>query len=166
MKIKKLSIIFFIVCLSCNPKQADYEDAQLFGFNDFKATEQLTGTVLELDEQVMRASDILVCDSMLITIEYGRDKLFHIYNLNEKSQVNECIVTGQGPNDMLQPEFMQGDENFIRIIDLGTSTVFQYNTTDFFTNPSPEPTSRLKLEKQVFIAAQQAGENIMGYSYN
>lgn len=156
------AILFF----SCTSHNNNYEAAHLFTYDDFITTEHLTGTISELSNLAMRPTDIMVCDSLLITIEYGRDKLFHIYNLKAQKQVNECIVMGQGPNDMLQPEFMDYNGHSLKIIDLATSTVYEYGIKDFTTNPEPKPIHRIKLEKQIFLTAQQAGEYIIGYSYD
>lgn len=165
MKINILLVALVILLFSCSSNQNSYLDAHLFSVNDFKTSEQLTGKILELNDLVMRPTDILVCDSLLITIEYGGDKLFHIYNLKEQKQVNQCIVMGQGPNDMLQPEFMHRNGNFLKIIDLASSTVYEYEIKDFITNPEPKPIHRIKLEEQIFLTAQQAADNIIGYSY-
>ena len=165
MKINILIASFITFLFSCNSKQAHYLDTHLFTLNDFRSSEQLEGKILKLDDLVMRPTDILTIDSLLITIEYGGDKLFHIYNLKTQNQINKCIVIGQGPNDMLQPEFMQCDESFIKIVDLATSTIYKYSTLDFISNPEPKYIHRTKLEKQIFLTAQQSEDNILGYSY-
>ena len=165
MKINILLASLFILLNSCSSDQSNYPDARSFTLDDFTATVQLKGTTLELNDMVMKPTDILAHDSLLITIEYRGDKLFHIYNLKEQKQVNECIVMGQGPNDMLQPEFMHCNGDSIKIVDLATSTIYAYKIKDFVTEPYPEPIYRIKLQKQIFLTAQQADDNIIGYSY-
>lgn len=165
MKINNLFVTFVIFLFSCSPNKNYYTNASLFKINDFTTSEHLVGTLLELDDMIMRPSDILCIDSILITIEYGGGKLFHIYNLKEHKKVNECIVIGQGPNDMLQPEFMESNGESLWIIDLATSTVYEYEVMDFICNPEPNPVLKIKLEEQIFLTAHRAGENIFGYSY-
>lgn len=155
-----------MLVLSCNLDKDRYEKAVMFELDDFKATKHLMSAKLEFDSLIMQPMDLIVYDSLLITVEVGKEKIFHVYNINQKTHINQCIGRGQGPEDMLQPEFMNCDEKTIRIIDLATSTVFEYELNDFITNQQPKPKKRTKLEKQIFLAVQQVNNKIMGCSYS
>ena len=60
---------------------------------------------------------------------------------------------------------MSCDGEIIDIVDLATSTVYRYSLQDFIDSKTPTPINRVKLEKQVFICAQQVNNDIYGYSY-
>ncbi len=158
-------LLFILPVLSCNFDKDRYEKAVMFELNDFQAIKELRSNKLEFDSLIMQPMDLVVYDSLLITVEVGKEKIFHVYNVNQKIHINQCINRGQGPEDMLQPEFMNCDEKSIRIIDLATSTVFEYELNDFITNQQPKPKKRTKLEKQIFLTAQQVDNKIIGCSY-
>lgn len=164
-KIHFIVLLFVISIASCNSKKEKYEHATTFTYHDFSAKKDLKATKLEFDSLIMLPMDLLAFDSVLITIESGKEKIFHVYNIKKGTHINACIRRGQGPEDMLQPEFMNSDGKYLRIIDLATSTVYEYDKEDFITNPQPKPMNRIKLEKQIFLTAQQIKDKIMGCSY-
>lgn len=165
MKHSFLILLLILSFLSCRFNKDKYEQASTFELNDFQTQKDLKSNKLEFDSLIMRPMDLIVYDSLLITVESGKDKIFHIYNINKKIHINQCISRGQGPEDMLQPEFMNSDHKSVRIIDLATSTVFEYDLNDFITNQQPKPKKRTKLEKQIFSTAQQVNSQIIGCSY-
>jgi len=81
-------------------------------------------------------------------------------------RINECINIGQGPNDMLIPQFMEmrGDE--LNVLDLATYSVYTFDFNDFIINPVTEPIRKIKLEAPIFVTAQFLGNNIVGKSFN
>ncbi len=162
-----VAIVLYVSLLivSCKTYKGDYLNAEEFTFKDFHTIDKIEGRILELSNLVMRPTDILVKDSVLILIETGGGNLFHVYNLNSQSLINDCIGMGQGPDEMIDPEFMSCDGEIIDIVDLATSTVYRYSLQDFIDSKTPTPINRVKLEKQVFICAQQVNNDIYGYSY-
>lgn len=85
--------------------------------------------------------------------------------MKTKKHINQSVKRGQGPEDMIYPEFMNSDANCLRVFDLQTSTVYEYGVQDFITNPTPSPTKRTKLENQVFTMAEQVDDKIFGNAY-
>ena len=164
-QINFILLAFIALLASCNTNKSDYENATTFSYSDFKTEKDLRATTLEFDSLIMRPVDLMAFDSILITIEMGKENIFHVYNMNTKTHINQCIKKGQGPNDMLYPEFMNSSANSIRIIDLQTSTVYEYDVNDFITNPLPKATKRTKLESQVFIMAEQVEDKIFSNAY-
>ena len=160
-----LNPLFLLLFFSCSYGDK-YENAQKLNWNDFKEQKQLQGHILEFDSLVMHPVDLRVYDSLLITINYDCDKLFHIFNLKTKKQIGQRIGRGQGPNDMIQPRFMEGENNAIKVFDMATSRIYEYYIQDFVANPSPRPTRTFKLEKNIFINACEIGNQIYGYAYN
>ena len=93
MKHVVLSTLFFLSLFSCSSGD-QYEQAHKWSWDDFKEQKQLQGQVLEFDSLVMKPNDLRVYDSLLITINYNCDKLFHVFNLNTKKQVGQRIGRG------------------------------------------------------------------------
>lgn len=160
-----LFLAFVALLASCNTNKPKYENATSFTYTDFKNQKDLKATTLEFDSLIMRAVDLVAFDSILITIEMGKENIFHVYNMKTKKHINQSIKRGQGPKDMIYPEFMNSDANCLRVFDLQTSTVYEYGVQDFITNPTPSPTKRTKLENQVFTMAQQVDNKIFGNAY-
>ena len=166
MKQFNLLLLAFVALLaSCNTNKAKYENATSFTYTDFKNQKDLKATTLEFDSLIMRAVDLVAFDSLLITIEMGKENIFHVYNMKTKKHINQSVKRGQGPEDMIYPEFMNSDANCLRVFDLQTSTVYEYDVQDFMTNPTPSPTKRTKLENQVFTMAEQVDDKIFGNAY-
>lgn len=163
---KKCILLLFGACLLFSCVQRDkYENAQTFGFNDFKSEISLKGEVLEFNDLIMSPMGLQVYDSILVTLEAGGDKLCNIYNLNTKEKIGERLTRGQGPNEMLVPSFIDNDGLSVQIIDQATSVIYKYDLEDFINNPNPEPISKSKLEETISSGMQMMGENLIGYPY-
>lgn len=162
MKIKSLTIALTLILFSCSPKDT-YENALVFTINNFKDSQNLKGTALNFDSLIMRPSDIIVIDSLLITIEPSMEKLFHLFNLKDKKQIGRRVNKGQGPKDMVWPKFLGYEDNTIKIMDMATFTMFEYKDTDLINDPDPDPYRRIKLENPIFLDAEIINGHIIGY---
>jgi hypothetical protein len=60
---------------------------------------------------------------------------------------------------------MNSDANCLRIFDLQTYMVYEYDAQNFIANPTPTPTKRTKLENQVFTMAEKVDDKIFGNAY-
>ena len=166
MKYKILHLLLLLSLFSCSYKDR-YEKAQKWTWNDFQETQKLEGEILEFDSLIMHPADLHVYDdSLLITINYDCERLFHIFNLNTKRLIGERIGRGQGPKEMLQPRFMENDNKTILLFDMATSHVYEYKIDEFINNDDPEPARKIKLEKNIFINACEIGNRFFGYAYN
>lgn len=154
------------VCIlfSCSQKDR-YMDAQVFGFDDFKTEIKLKGKPLEFDDFIMNPSSLQVYDSILVTLEYGGEKLCNVYNLKTKKKIGDRLIRGQGPDEMLMPLFIDNDGLSVQIIDMATSIIYQYDLMDFIENEYPKPISKAKLEENINSGMQMLGNNIIGYPY-
>lgn len=150
--------------LSCSQKDK-YQDAQTFGFADFDKEISIAGKTLEFNDLVMHPSAIQVYDSILITLETSGAKLCNIYNVHTKEKIGERLMRGQGPNEMLMPEFIENDGLSMQILDMATSVAYTYDVEDFIKNPNPEPISKVKLEESLNSGMQVLGNNMIGYPY-
>ena len=143
MKYYILGMLLFLCSCVSHDK---YENAKSFSFEDFPVQKELVGNVLEFDSLIMRPRDIFVSDSVLVVIEMGMDKLFHLYNLNSRKYMASHIIRGNGPDDMLSPRFVKGKNNVIGVCDMNTSKVYEYGLTDFVNSMKPIPLYDAKLE--------------------
>ena len=164
----KKQVVFLLLgaCMlfSCSQKDR-YIDARIFGFNDFEVEIELKGNLLEFDDLVMNPSELQVYDSILVTLEYGGEKLCNVYNLNTKKKIGERLVRGQGPDEMLMPSFIDNDGTCVQIVDMATSVVYKYDLRDFIENAEPRPTTKTKLEENVNSGMQILGDKLVGYPY-
>lgn len=164
MKSRIILLLITCVLFSCSKKDK-YYDAQVFGFDDFKNEIKLEGRVLEFDDLILRPTSVLVFDSILITLGYDGEKFCNVYNLNTGKKVGERIMKGQGPNEMIMPQFIDNDRKSVQFVDMATSIIYQYALDDFIHNPDPQPISKAKLEENISSVMQMLGKDVIGYSY-
>ncbi|WP_455672705.1 BF3164 family lipoprotein [Phocaeicola sp.] len=166
MKTHSLPIVCVALLFASCSQGNKYKDAENFDFNTFKSEKSLTGKTLEFDSLIMRPGDIQVYDSLLVVIEPRSEKKVHLFNLNTHKKIGSRIMSGQGPKDMIQPKLMATDGKTILLFDMATFCIFRYDIRSFIANEDPEPMQRVKLEKPIFINAEQIGNQFIGYSYN
>lgn len=162
---KQVCIIILAVLTSACSQQKDYKSSSSLAWDDFKQTQQLTGEIIHFDTPIMKPIRILVQDSLLITINVGEDSLVTLYGLNSKRLIGHRIQQGQGPNDMLQPSFVDIDKDNIQFFDIATSTLYNYPLQDFVSNNAPVPTKKTKLEEQVFSDIRFLGDKIISSAH-
>lgn len=142
-----------------------YQNVETFSLDDFKEVRKLEAKTVTFDSLIMNPTALRVYDSILITVNYHCEKMLHIFNLNTKKQVNQCLLKGQGPNEMLQPSFIGNDKNRVLLYDGATFKVMEYELTDLLQNASPVPCRQAQLQQPVFICANQIGTQILGCSH-
>ena len=162
MKYYILGMLLFLCSCVSHDK---YENAKSFSFEDFPVQKELVGNVLEFDSLIMRPRDIFVSDSVLVVIEMGMDKLFHLYNLNSKKYMTSHIIRGNGPDDMLSPRFVKGKNNVIGVCDMNTSKVYEYGLTDFVNAMKPVPLHNAKLEAAPFVGVIEIDNKYVSSTY-
>lgn len=164
---KLLSLLLLLsLLISCSTKN-EYLNSEKLNLNDFKIRKNLNGNIIDFDSLVMRPSDLLVIDSLLITIEPAEKRLFHIYNLNTKKKIANVIDRGQGPNDMIMPKFMEANDNIISIADMATSTIYKYYISDFIkTGNPPVPFKITKLGEMINTDVENFNDNIVCSTYS
>jgi hypothetical protein len=162
MKYYILGMLLFLCSCVSHDK---YENAKSFSFEDFPVQKELVGNVLEFDSLIMRPRDIFVSDSVLVVIEMGMDKLFHLYNLNSRKYMASHIIRGNGPDDMLSPRFVKGKNNVIGVCDMNTSKVYEYGLTDFVNSMKPVPLYDAKLEATPFVGVIDIDNKYVSSTY-
>lgn len=161
-----LFVIIILIILSSCSKKSQYQKATLINDESFATTQSLVGTVLQFDDIVLRPTRIQAFDTLLFTINTKEEKLIHIFDLKAKKKIGERISVGQGPNEMIQPYFVNIDDSCIRFFDMTTSTLVEYKVREFVVNSAPIPTQRVKLSKPVFGEVRSLGSDILASTYN
>ena len=159
MRIKLSLFIILILLISCS-KSNTYKEFNDLTFEDFKLKKTLTGNI---DSLIMRPSSLKVIDSLLIVVEPSMNRLFSIFNLKSNKLVGKRIDKGQGPKDMIMPKIISYNDSIIKIIDMATFTIFEYDKDSFINIEDPTPINRVRLESPIFVDAEILGNNIVGY---
>lgn len=157
-----LALVFILSSCTFGDK---YKNVETFSIDNFKVVRELEGKTLEFDSLIMHPTELRVFDSLLITVNYDCEKMLHIFNLNTRKQVNQCLLKGQGPNEMLQPRFIGNDKSKVSLFDVATSKVMEYEITDLLKNSSPIPCRQAQLQNKIFICANQIGTQFLGCSH-
>lgn len=161
-----LSAFSLLITMSCTKTyRSNYNDAVTFTYDDFKTTQRLKGKTLTFDSLIMKPTAMYVHDSLLIISNTGTEKIFHLFNLKTGKQIGQRINTGQGPDEMIMPFFVQNESALI-LYDLGTSTVSKFDIGEFISSPKPMAYERFKLSEQIMGGIVIAGNQIIGSPYN
>ncbi len=166
MKIHSFFILIIgsIIVTSCKNNRTIYQDETLFSWNDFKV-ELLKGKNISFDEPIMKPLQIMVIDTLLITINQGTEKHCHLFNLKTKKKIGERIAIGQGPDEMLVPSFISSNDS-IRLYDMMTSSVYSFGVSEFVSNIDAVPSRKYKLnETNFFSELAMLNEKLIGVSY-
>lgn len=139
--------LFLLVSLSCSDSKhtSRYQQATAISRADFGTTQSLIGTDLQFDDIVLKPTRIQVYDTLLLTINTNEKKLIHVFNLKTKKKIGERVSAGQGPDEMIYPEFVKADAASLHLYDKALSTLSEYDMRDFVTNDHPVPVKRVKL---------------------
>ena len=163
-----LSAALMATLLSCsNSKEVSrYQQATCIDRGDFESTQTLVGSTLQLDDIVLRPTRLQVCDTLLLTMNAGEGKLIHVFNLKTKKKIGERVSKGQGPDEMLYPDFVRAEGTCLQLYDAALSTLFTYDLHDFVANNHPIPVNRVKLNAQMSDRAQILGGTIICSAYS
>lgn len=98
----------FVTLVSCT-QESKIEQTTLIKREDLKKTQSLVGSTVQFDDIVLKPTRLQVCDFLLITMNKREERMFHVFDLNLKKKIGECISVGQGPNEMMNPSFVKCD---------------------------------------------------------
>lgn len=94
---------FFLFFSSCQ-NTVTYNEETIIKWDDFEET-SLIGKELEFDADVMKPYQLIVYDSILMTVNENTSHICHIFNLTTHRKIGERIKIGHGPNEMIHPFF-------------------------------------------------------------
>lgn len=157
--------VIFGVLTSCGDKVATtYDQETCFGWEDFH-NKTLAAKEIKFNEPVMKPDQLMVWDTLLVTINRGTEKIFHLFNLKTREKIGERITVGQGPDEMIAPFFVK-DADSIKVYDAMTSTVYCFTIDEFVGTSSPKASRRYKLSEAYFFSELASlGTNLIGVSY-
>lgn len=166
-KVDCIAISFLFVCfvtfVSCS-KQTTYQNETRVDWKDFKEVE-LKGKTLTFNEPIMKPLQLLVHDSLLITMNSGTAKACHIYNLRTGKKIGERMSLGQGPDEVLVPFFIYSTDS-VKIFDMITSKVRSFSFSEFVSNPVPVPARIYKVDvSNLFSELASLQGKLVGVSY-
>lgn len=162
---KSFFYLFMLLLLSCSQKDK-YKQETLIEQDDFETTQALTGTTIQFDEIIMNPNRLLVCDSLLIMINSGSEKLFDIFDLKSKKKIGGRISLGQGPDDMIQPSFVSHDKEHITFFDTFKMILYEFSLNDFISNTNPVPLKKTKLDGKMMGGVGVVDEGFVGSTYD
>lgn len=167
MNVFKMLIATAIV-LSLNSCQQNdkYKNAAQYSFSDIENTILLKGRSLDMNGAIFSSPvGLQVYDSILVVLESSGEYVCQLLNLNNGKNLGYRITRGQGPNDMIMPNFINGEKDKIRFIDLASSTIFEYNIIDFVNNQSPIPVNKIKLSDNIDSGMLKIKDDYVGFKY-
>ena len=157
-------LMFSFVFFSCG-NSGKYQNSSIFQLEDFKGEISLHGRSLEFDEIIMNPGSLQVYDSVLVTLEYGGDTHCHLFNLNTRKKIGERLKRGQGPNEMLMAQFVEGNKSYIQFLDVVSSVIYCYDIHDFINNENPRPVHKVKLPESIHFEMQELGGKYVAHPY-
>lgn len=146
---------------SCSENQSDIEK---FTWNDFENKFELKGRTVDFEDAILKPFSIQVYDSVLITLEPSRDVFCQLFDLNKEKKMGERLKMGEGPNEMMMPMFVSNGKE-LGLIDLASSSLYNYDFKEFITNQSPTPINKIKLAENVDSEMQVLNDHYVGYQY-
>lgn len=154
MKTLRCIVAIFIVsvlCYSCSNQIKTDCGVTEFDYNSFKTIRKLNGCVYNLDTTVLAPKRLHIYGSVLAVLTPQEDKVLHLFNLKSGKELACGLEIGQGPKDLLSPEFVDtSDSSEIVLSDMAMSTVVKYRLKDFLHREDPDFVSRISLEDGIY----------------
>lgn len=91
-------LLIFLGLLSCSKSHNTINEI-------FKHNISLQHKKIIYDEDYLIGSSgkMLIIDSILITLDYNNERMFHVFDIKNNKYINNLGVKGQGPNEFLHP---------------------------------------------------------------
>lgn len=168
---KKVCLLFtLLVVISCRENKDDYTYIDLSGSKIVNSAE----TIIEFDDKY--PIDINISDSLLFINQIQSEYCFTIVNLTTKKEIQALGRTGNGPEDLISPNFISSiNKNEILIEDINLNKRFKAETVNgniklVEYNKIPEEIGRNSETNMSdnFIAGRKVGfnEGKMFFIYN
>lgn len=152
--------IFVVSCSSDNESKVK----ETFSWDDFQQEKSLKGRTLDLNDAIIMPFSIQVVDSVLISLESAGDMVCQLFNLDTGVKIGDRLSKGGGPNEMMMPMFVNNGQG-VQFVDLGSFTVYKYDSNEFLQKSLPTPSSKIKLSEAVDSEMQAMGDKFIGFQY-
>jgi hypothetical protein len=126
------TLIASIAVMALGTGCSDPTNENVVEFGSFQKEYQLHSEVVEwLD--IWNCTDLRIYDSILVAIDWKREKIFRVYNIDSKILISTFGTYGEGPQEFfhcpkLTPVFyFEGKDLIIQLWDWGRSTLLNIN---------------------------------------
>ena len=153
------SILMFFMVSSCSDDNQTFQGETRIGWDDF-VSKNIEGRVLSFDEIIEKPYQLMIKDSILITLNSNADSICHVFNLNTMKKIGEAISVGQGPHEMLHASFVFENSDSIKLYDMMKSNIYSYSLEGLLSNQPPS--SIIKLSESYMFSELAALKN--GYA--
>lgn len=140
-------LLYLIVGSGCSTEPSTNNVVE---YDSFQKEYQLESEVEEwLD--IWNCIDLRIYDSILVAVDWKREKLFHVYNLNSRSLIGQFGRIGQGPDEYFdRPRlntiyFYEDGELIIQIFDTGRHELHNTNLNKSTSEGNPVYHSEYKM---------------------
>jgi len=144
-----ICIIMIISIYSCSKSGSDvYENARIITKKDFGKEITLKGEEVVFDEMIFRPYKMMIKDTILIIYNVDTEYAFQVFNLKSKKYIGESMLIGNGPNELLYPNFIHSDDDYIWLYDQEKSLVLKYDVETFIkkNKRAQGPLLKIKLD--------------------
>lgn len=152
--IKSIYIILFssILCIACsNNTKNTYDNVTRISYNDFNEIQTLKGVIHNLDSTILRPNQLKIFDTLLAVITKKEKHILRLCGLHSGIEISSGIEIGQGPNDLLLPNFVNNNsKDTILLSDRMKSVIVGYDINKFIKDKYPKAVKRVSLKHEVF----------------
>lgn len=138
-------ILTFLFAISCKKKNA-YEDVIRITSDDFGEFIELKGEKVDFEEIVYNPYKMMLKDSLLIIYNVRTEYAYQIFNLKTNKYFGESVLIGNGPGEMLYPNFIQSNDDNIWLYDQEKAIAYKYDIPTFIKTRNPIPQKEIYLD--------------------
>ena len=142
-------LILHGACTNNNPGKV-YSDAIMFDYSDFPIIQKLEGNTFEMDTTILMPQQLHVYDSLLAVITRKEKHVLHLFDLMTGKEIASGITIGQGPKELLLPNFVDNADGSLLFSDQMSSSVVEYKFDKFIHNQEVDLIKRIALKKGIF----------------
>lgn len=164
LNINSILIVILVLFVSCK-HDIRYNSVSLYDWNDFKHIQELNSEVYLDETNVFHPTNLEIYGNYLILLDNGEKGFFQIYDIETKKKIAERISKGEGPLDMISPNFVKSDSLYITVWDMITSKVLKYEIDDFVNGDSSNLHIKTKLNSTSYISLSVLGEDFVGQKF-
>lgn len=165
----KIAVVVYalLTMTSCSQqgREVPFADTDYLSLDDFEHRKELTGTSVQFDDEVMMPFSVQVHDSVLFSLEYGREDFIHLYNLNSHKKIGSRIHMGEGPGEMSMPMFVNNDGKTIQLVDMASAKLYTYNLKEFLETPDVKPLSAVQMSCNSDAEMHTFKDGFLGFQF-
>lgn len=139
-------LISFILLLSCEERGASDDNILIISDSDFGDYIKLAGEEILFDDIVYKPFKMTLKDSILIVYNVSTEYAYQKFNIKTNKYLGESILIGNGPGEMLYPNFIQSSDTNLWLYDQQKSIVSKYDIGSFIKEKHPTPLATITLK--------------------